>query len=127
MREIKFRAWIKNEKRMDWVSIMQFIGLGRKTVILNNKGIAGGDYSFADIVLMQFTGLKDKGGKEIYEGDILDNSSQTIKVCWDSIGGKWFGHYVDKKRTSSFWVGEEFKKYKVIGNIFENSKLLKGV
>ena len=110
MREIKFRAWDKRFKKMIYSSPMAIL-------YLNND----------DHIIMQYTGLLDKNSKEIYEGDILDNIPQMIKVCWDSIGGKWFGHYVDKKRTSSFWMGEEFKNYEVIGNIYENSDCLKEV
>ena len=102
MREVKFRVWDKTEKIV-WYEF--------------NIGI-GGQSETKQFILMQFTGLKDKTGKEIYEGDILDNAPQMIKVCWDSIGGKWFGHYLDKKITSSFWMGNEFKNYKIIGNIY---------
>lgn len=72
-----------------------------------------------------FTGFHDKNGKEIYEGDILSNAPQKIEVRWDSIFGRWFGHYLDNRGTSYFWMGNEFKNYEVIGNIYENPELMK--
>jgi uncharacterized phage protein (TIGR01671 family) len=94
MREIKFRIFDKNAKLMigqrknDWFSIRNdgFVAWQ------NNK-----DNSPENVILMQFTGLKDKNGKEIYEGDILaykfnwGNGEQMNKheVRWDEERGCW--------------------------------------
>ena len=115
MRKIKFRVWCVNKNEWE-KDICVLSSSGEVLQIKNNHLISCRQDTH---IVQQFTGLKDRNGKEIYEGDILDNAPQMIKVCWDSIGGKWFGHYVDKKRTSSFWMGNEFKNYKVIGNIYE--------
>lgn len=123
MRKLKFRVWDKLRKEMLSSQEIELSWLPNECLLVNGDDRIG-DADYGSFILMQFTGLHDKNGKEIYEGDILDNAPQMIRICWDTIGGKWFGHYVDKKRTSSFWLGSEFKNYKVIGNIYENPELL---
>ena len=108
MREIKFRAWDIEKKQM----------LHIHTLFLKNK-----DEICPPGILMQYTGLKDKNGKEIYEGDILQirffeydpDEVVFIYACFELYGKD--GHYVcDLKQVYS--VSE------VVGNIYENPELL---
>jgi uncharacterized phage protein (TIGR01671 family) len=87
-----------------------------------------------DWPVMQYTGLKDKNGKEIYEGDILKNirhGAQLIEVYWEGIrakqmgwldyGGWKFRKIVnDGKMTYATYDGD----IEVIGNIYENPELV---
>lgn len=70
MREIKFRAWDMDENKMVYPTIEH----NEKYVMQLNCGYMGefngSTYDTVKMPLMQFTGLKDKNGKEIYEGDI---------------------------------------------------------
>ncbi len=128
-REIKFRAWDKRQKRMiGWdemigESVMQFV------TVQSFKGLV------ASVELMQYTGLKDKNGVEIYEGDIciIWNASNT-KVVDSYTGaveipdGKWT-LVRDGKETTMFGISIFCKpgskqSFEVIGNIYSNPELL---
>lgn len=132
MREIKFRAWLKEDKKMENVKTMDFTD---KTIRCLKKNEFINAYllrrvSFDDVELMQYTGLRDKNGKEIYEGDIIK-----YKFPYD----KRIKHISPVKfleTEASFGIkdryGNEIPLYtisannyfEVIGNIYENKNLL---
>ena len=137
MREIKFRAWDKEEQEMlDWD---KFFNLDIAQVF-ESKGSWG-------VYPMQYTGLKDKHGVEIYEGDILEfedtgeegyeylegyDFTNRATVCYENgrfelenfVGGD--GYVLESMSNECH---EEFmiilNNSKVIGNRFENPELLK--
>lgn len=134
MREIKFRAWIGES----WVyseSISKDNDVWR---ILNHED----DNWWACLEPQQYTGLKDKNGKEIYEGDIIrkkfkDRAIGEFYAVGEVVFGKWFAgftvpynyHGYNKlERLSSNddrdgWVVAN-RDMEVIGNIYENPELL---
>lgn len=93
MRQIKFRAWDKNSNKMFAIKSIDmnvgYVNCGRGLPMQHSQCL-----SFEDIELMQYTGLKDKKGKEIYEKDILeaDESHSSTKrviryiVIWTNMG-----------------------------------------
>jgi len=114
MREIKFRAWNKE------LNVM----IRPEGVMMLPKGDGGQQMSAGagwQYELMQFTGLKDKNGKEIYEGDLIKIvDSPLYTVIWH------FNRFILRGHST-----HEFRKidvdhfYQVVGNIYENSELLK--
>ena len=117
MREIKFRAWDKEEKEMRQVVVMT-----GDAYEISVRDIHGERYwqDYKTFELMQYTGLKDKNGKEIYEGDIVRciGYVNLLKVRF-SDGGFLFG---DMHASASSRHDRE-----IIGNIYENKELLKEV
>ena len=114
-REIKFRAWDKEAKIMRGVSGYRMNEDIQKRVYILQAGNQDIEIPFDELELMQFTGLKDKNGKEIYEGDI---------VKWDKVSG-------EVKMRNASWIFEDGwlldipEGVEVIGNIYENKELLK--
>ena len=123
MRQIKFRVWDKRLGDWRYFELSDVYGWGQD----NPNGYCDVKLSEAQ----QFTGLLDKNGKEIYEGDILKwNESRIMKVIWGSVGWtlwsdlfKSFGHPdgndCGEYHTKSYCLSSE-----IIGNIYENPELL---
>jgi len=138
MKETKFKAWNKKEKKMYSVNGMSFSRLGVKDVTIQDWSKFGTEeYTLRvnRLVLMQFTGLSDKNGKEIYGGYIVeqkghgivgkwhyrgifrwDNMEAGFRVKWIILEGIYGGHHPE--------FAED--KFEIIGNIYENPELLKG-
>ena len=70
----------------------------------------------------EYTGLKDKNGKEIYEGDILILDEIIVPITWDDGG---FQMITNNNQGKSAMIQNRVKRFEVIGNIHENPELLK--
>jgi len=116
MREIKFRIWLKNKEEMDYNDC--FIRAS------GNPVIWGGDEQEKDsYVLMQYTGLKDKNGKEIYEGDIVKTDKEYKDIIiWED--GSFFLKSTDKDYDNEYLWEYIPKRLEVIGNVYENKDLI---
>lgn len=113
-RPIKFRAWDKRFKRMH----SPFVELGTEKYLANFPAPLNEQPLPQNTVLMQYTGLKDKNGKEIYEGDIINDGDGSIgKVEW-----RVSGFEQNMINTTGWWVIQT--EGEVIGNIYEHPNLL---
>lgn len=115
MREIKFRAW-DGEKMISPDSI-------------DRNGVAHwkeNSIPETSKTLMQYTGLKDSKGTEIYEGDILTGGFE-IKWCNHGYDDTLAFHPIDKNdnHVNYYYGGWDAEDFEVIGNIHENPELLK--
>lgn len=124
MSKYKFRVWDSEVKC--WMSpdlwLIDFEGNLICTDDSDGEGFIYGD----ELVIQQFTGLKDKNGKDIYEGDIVKGIGDTrISTGIFEIGFGPFGIKFKRYLKSGHVVNCSVLEFEVIGNIFENPELLK--
>jgi uncharacterized phage protein (TIGR01671 family) len=123
MREILFRGktllgkWIEGD-------LLQYLGCGKVNIAQNYKG-AGGQEVIPETV-GQYTGLTDKNGKKIFEGDIVTNHKGDIgRVTWYEEYCAFMIYSITENKV--YWLFDnDFSLIEIIGNIHNNPELLKG-
>lgn len=128
MNNLKFRAYIKSTNKV--VDVLK-IDFKNKTLLLDidsDEMIPKSDYwwyettlSFEDVEIMQSTGLFDKNGKEIFEGDVVSRFQRTVEeVVWNSKKGWWA---IQTRGEIGLTVLAQFiEAVEIIGNIYENKE-----
>ena len=119
MREIKFRAWDREDKRMlSWDDLF--------TLSITFDGGLYGIIKSSRYTKMQYSGL-NADGKEIYEGDVVEYENpirDVIEVGIVTWGVAGFG--INSPTDGGIWNGDSIKEVKkVLGNIYENPELVK--
>ena len=160
-REIKFRAWDKVNKRWVGNKSTEILCVGDDAGMIVHYKAVGGSYipvqniqlknsSLEILEICQYTGLKDRNGKEIYEGDVVRLTYWEYEKGWYSktpieAGAVYFDTYWGVKfdcrdatqRTAEYWKNvnerdlgnmpnlQEERDIEIIGNIYENPDLIK--
>ena len=127
MRTIKFRAWdLRSRRKNKWIKNFNVTYDGRVESMVDTTTLGGSDpHTYDKVELMQYTGLKDKNGKEIYEGDVLQaynflgEKLEKYQVVWELNG---FHYKKDLKSDSSVYLHKDLVE--VVGNVYENSELI---
>ena len=130
MREIKFRAWDAENKEMLKVQELDFEDTfygGRLSIRTDQYN----DYfDMEDMILMQYTGLKDKNEKEIYEGDVVKfdyRQDENFEIVFED-GAFWirskYNEYVSLHEVIEICKRPNNWQIEVIGNIYDNPELL---
>lgn len=136
-REVKFRGKRAGENTWIYGYLREVFGNDKRTFMIapaktfefDRVTDTEEDYVEADTI-GQFTGLYDKNGKEIYEGDILrfyDNNKEYVCVVgWNNEVGAWCIRFKEEEYIGIRPLGEWIFEYKieVIGNIYDNKELL---
>ena len=123
----KFRAWHKTWEEMGKVKRIRFDDEGNVTTVLFRGRDLGTNTHADEIELMQSTGLKDKNGKEIFEGDVVDYKGRKAVVKWHGSYASFIYRFVDglQERVSEWEpLFLAYYHFEVIGNIYENKELL---
>lgn len=130
-RKIRFKAWDEVDKKMVEITAFNFVdGYGKPVPsvikVIYKDGKKFYDAMSMSVILLQFIGLKDRYGKEIYEGDILRRiGGSEIKEEYEyyivEIKDQRFAYPMGKPNEWS----DIFKLDEVVGNIYENPELLK--
>ena len=140
MREIKFRAWDRyNERMVEPRNILKiymsrlnqepYLIVYLKKWMNPNKEIKEIDKCYTnEFELMQYTGLKDRNGVEIYEGDVLRNIDNPhvdklpFKVVWSDYYGAWFWWSSEGEVVTDYFYQSIAKCCEIIGNIHEGGE-----
>ena len=133
MREIKFRAWDKNLK--GWIAEEFFIT--KKGELFIMRGHVGVKLNDKDVILVQYTGLKDRNGQEIYEGDVIVPAHPQLSGVGFAYGKPRVVTFRLLQSSTGFNIGGGQKKRKefislgdktnteIMGDIYRNPELAK--
>ena len=127
---IKFRAWDKVSEQMLRIGLIdlenEIIYCAKnnedKTQSYSTEPLPHNFSNVERLVFIQYTGISDKNGNDIYEKDLLKNTqtNKIYKVVWNGTSAAFELENEEKKYMSLFFANQNFGRYEIIGNIYEN-------
>lgn len=123
-RIIKFRAWDK-KREIFWepIELTKLLGYLFLQPMPNATAYTEIKSHFQEVVWLEWTGLKDKNGKEIYESDLVKDGKKTFKVFWNNLGsGGWWFAFKSKEGEWQHTNKINVSQLEVVGNIYETDE-----
>ena len=126
MKELKFRVW---DKERETFLNNVFIGSDGTLYQFSKDTIFGTAITFLDSEnkkILQYTGLHDKNGKEIFEGDIIKIKDETYRITWNGCFSSFDMTNIDKTKQYKdlYILNRDYQKSEIVGNIYQNRELL---
>jgi hypothetical protein len=124
-REIKFRAWYKAMREMFVVTRLEFDRDGKLDGLILKPSLEWGrTFDMAEVDLMQFTGLLDAKGAEVYEGDVLRLGNATAKVVfWGKPPEFGLDPITEDEWCEDWTLCDDSERMTIIGHIWENPEM----
>lgn len=127
MKRLKFKVWDR-EKEIFLKDV--FIGSDGQLYQFSKDTMFGAAITFLDSEnkkILQFTGLRDKNGYEIYEGDIVNLKGDLYTVSWHGCFSSFDMTNIDKAKhyKDLYYLNKDFEKSVIVGNIYQNREMLK--